>query len=41
LHLSGALIDPLKYMYSRTVSETDDFEAELREFFRLGDAVCW
>ena len=41
LHLSGGLIDPLKYMYSRTVSETDDFEAELREFFRLGDTVCW
>lgn len=41
LHLSGGLIDPLKYMYSRTVSETDDFEAELREFFRLGDAECW
>ena len=40
-HLKGDLIDPLKYMYSRMVSETFDIEAELREFWRLGDTPCW
>lgn len=42
--LNGELIKPLRYMYSRTVSDNEDFDnfdKELREFWRLPEEFEW
>ena len=39
--LSGELIEPIRYMYSRTVSEEEDFDREMREFWQLPTEFEW
>src|ERR1035437_3463281 len=39
--LSGELIEPIRYMYSRTVSEEEDFDSEMREFWQLPAEFEW
>jgi acetone carboxylase alpha subunit len=39
VHLKGGLIEPLKYMYRRFVSEDFDIERELRDFWRLDEGA--